>query len=125
MLKPERGVCTLRLELHSSDDPPYTAYSTVDCGASLFFSRGQPASQAQINDMKTKMSPASAILSGAADNGSIQLHLQQAVADAPDKCGVTSLKLTPFGAGTMAASWEEGPDASCQGGKVLMHRVPQ
>jgi hypothetical protein len=127
MLRPNHGVCSLRLELRKNQDKPgtYTGYSTMACGSSLPFLSGRVTPQTLKESMKNQMTPASAILSGGADGESIALQLEQTASDAPDGCGIASLKLTPFGDDNMAAAWEEGPAKSCAGGKVIMHRVPR
>jgi hypothetical protein len=123
----QTGLCSLRLELRKNQDKPgiYTGYSTMACGSSLPFMSGRVTPQTLKESMKNQMTPASAILSGGADGESIALQLEQTASDAPDGCGITSLKLTPFGDDNMAAAWEEGPAKSCAGGKVIMHRVPR
>jgi hypothetical protein len=114
-----RGLCTLRIEIRPTDPTHFAGYSTLTCEnlAPLMTpqERGNIAA-AVLN----QMNPASAILSGTVEKGSIRFHVDKTIGTNGNGCAATNFTLTPFGATQLAAEWQE---ATCQGGSVVLQRA--
>ena len=113
-----RGICTLRIELHENPPEHFTGYSSLACAnfAPLMSEQDRNPAAATLN----RMSPASAVLSGAMENGSIRFHVDKTIGTNSNGCAATSFALTPFGANQLAAEWQEG---TCQGGNIILQKA--
>jgi len=100
-----RGPCSLKFELRQRELGQYAGFSTLTCGIQP--KSGQPDSE-------------TAILSGAAENGSFRFRVEKVVAPDAKGCAPSSFTLTPFGVTQLAAEWKE---PTCSGGHVLMTRT--
>jgi hypothetical protein len=113
-----RGICTLRIELHENPPEHFTGYSSLACAnfAPLMSEQDRNPKSATLN----RMSPASAVLSGAMENSSIRFHVDKTIGTNSNGCAATSFTLTPFGANQLAAEWQE---ATCQGGNIILQKA--
>jgi hypothetical protein len=75
--------------------------------------------------MPKGLNPSSAILEGNAENGSVHFHVTQTigVAESLSKCAMTSATVAPFPPTQLAFDFKEDPP--CNGGQLLLRRVPQ
>ena len=116
-----RGICGLKFELRQASADAFLGYSTFTCGtvAPLMSAkdRANPKSA-----LMSQMNPDAAILTGAPKDGVIQFHVDKTFGRDINGCAVTSFTLTPFGANQLAAEWKAG---ECQGGHMMLRRMPQ
>lgn len=116
-----RGICNLRFELKEKQDEPghFSGFSSMTCVAAkpLMRQKGIDRRAFALN----RMDPEGAILSGKAENGSIQLHTDKTVGTDSNGCAPTSFTVTPFGSNQLAAEWREG--TSCSGGNMILGKA--
>jgi hypothetical protein len=67
-----------------------------------------------------RMSPATAVLSGLMDSGSIHCHVDKTIGTNSNGCAPATFTLTPFGTNQLAAQWDE---ATCSGGHMILWKV--
>jgi hypothetical protein len=113
-----RGICNLRFELKESEPGHFSGYSTISVVNPEIFMNPKDRDVNPIAGFLKKANPASAILAGTVENGSIHFHVDKTIGD-NNGCLLTSVTLTPFGTGQIAAEWQEG---SCQGGNMLLQK---
>lgn len=123
-IRPNLGICRLRLELRMSQDKPgaYAAYSTMACGPAPPIVATTQAQRSLVAGMVNEMRPVSAVATGSVVNGALEFQVGRNIGAAPDGCKPTAFTVSPFGASQIAAEWEEG---SCQGGQMIMQRTQQ
>jgi hypothetical protein len=104
----DRGSCKLRLELGVKplELNAFTGDSTLSCAPNLGMMRGTPVGNHQLMSALNAR-PVSGIFSGQAQEGSIDLKLDQLVGDAPNGCHPTAFSITPFGQNNIAAKWQQ------------------
>jgi hypothetical protein len=104
-LLPERGMCTLGIDLEEKDRQ-FSAYSSLMCFPLAFAQR--------------KLNQNLAVLTGTAEKLSVNFHVLKTMGGTPRACTLTSLALTPFGPGVLAAEWQDAP---CKGGEILLRKA--
>ncbi len=114
-----RGTCTLRLEL--ADKPGesnhFTGFSSMVCNnAGPLVGRGAMSRKALALN---RMDPEAAILSGTLEKISVELKTEKTVGADSNGCSTSSLSLTPFGKGQLAAEFKE---STCQGGHMILRK---
>jgi hypothetical protein len=126
---PDRGSCTLKLELRPNDTQnSVKAYSSLACGHTVIdeIARGHKMTSAEMtkNFMKAA-NPTSAILSGSIANGTIQLQAEQnfGVNAVSDGCDMASMTLTPFATNQVIADFKESQQGRCQGGQIVLTKI--
>ena len=126
---PDRGSCTLRLELRPSDTQnSVKAYSSLACGHTVIdeMAKGHKMTSAEMtkNFMKAA-NPTSAILSGSIANGTIQLQAEQnfGVNAVSDGCDMASITITPFATNQVIADFKESQQGRCQGGQIVLTKI--
>jgi hypothetical protein len=126
---PDRGSCTLKLELRPNDTQnPVKAYSSLACGHTVIdeIAKGHKMTSAEMtkNFMKAA-NPTSAILSGSIANGTIQLQAEQnfGVNAVSDGCEMASMTLTPFATNQVIADFKESQQGRCQGGQIVLTKI--
>jgi hypothetical protein len=129
---PDRGQCRMGLELQivPGNEGHYSADTRLTCRptlpAMIKIIGHPPGNTWELQDAMTKaMNLTSAILTGAAENGSIRFHVDQniGVAQVPGACDMTSLTVTPFGATRIAIAYEETNVGHCHGGQIVADKV--
>ncbi len=100
--------CDIRIEMTENPTAHYTGYSSFACHGT-----GRAA---------TPVEPESAILTGNFEKGAIHFHVDKTIGTDPNGCAVTSLTVTQFGVGQLAAEWEKG---TCTGGHVILAKAPR
>ena len=115
-LVPNRGNCTIQLELTSNPTPPdqYSGYVTLRCIPA--FVPGFGKSMKQVTHTMNEYTPVSSELEGSLQAKSVQLHLSKSIGTL---CPVTALTLTPFGTTRLAVEWED----SCGDGQLIMRKI--
>jgi len=121
-VQPNRGICTLRVEIRMSNAVPdgYAGYSTMRCNPSFFTidkDRRLPNSETLL---AAQVEPVSAILSGMGANDAIQFHVDRNIGQYADGCKPTSFTISPFGLQQIAAQWQEG---NCRSGDMILRRA--
>jgi len=113
-LLPKYGNCNLRLELRRTIEPgKFSGYPVLACmPLALATSR---------NGMLAQFSPASAVLSGSAENGVVGFSVDKMISKGQGACAFTSFTVTPFGTDQIAVEWTE--EESCPGGQMLLRRT--
>jgi hypothetical protein len=114
-----RGTCTLHLEL--TDKPGesnhFTGFSSMVCNnAGPLVGRGAMSRKALALN---RMDPEAAILSGTLEKTSVELTAEKTVGADSNGCSTSSLSLTPFGKGQLAAEFKE---STCQGGHMILKK---
>jgi hypothetical protein len=114
---PGRGICTLSIELYENEPARFSAFSNLGCSnyAPLMPAQERNPAAAVLN----RLSPATAVLSGRMENGSIRFHVDKTLAANSNGCFATAFTLTPFGTNQLAAEWQE---AGCQGGHMILQK---
>jgi hypothetical protein len=115
-----RGICDLKFELKEKPDEPghFSGFSTMTCnGAGPMMPGKRVNARTRVLDA---MDPEAAILTGTAEPGSIEFHVDKTVGTDSNGCAPTSFSVTPFGNNQLAAEWREG---SCGGGRVILHKA--
>jgi hypothetical protein len=114
-----RGICTLSLELHEDEPGQFSGFSSLACAnfAPLMPPQDQADKAAAVLN---RMNPASAILSGAMENGSIHFKVDRTIDASGNGCAATSFTVTPFGTNQLAAEWQE---EGCSGGHVILQKA--
>jgi hypothetical protein len=122
---PGQDMCSLRLELRKSPTDPgrFAGFPILACRPVMTpFTRPSPA-QLQ-NTLSAWMTPMTAVLSGAPQNGVIQFTVDKAIGKTPSGCAMTSFTVTPFGSDMISAEWQEGQcPAGDQRGQILLRRM--
>ncbi len=115
---PGRGICMLSIELHENEAAHFSGFSSLGCSnyAPLMSPEARNPAAAILN----RLSPATAVLSGTMENGSIHFRVDKTIGASRNGCAATSFTLTPFGTNQLAAEWQEG---TCQGGHVILQKV--
>jgi hypothetical protein len=125
----DRGSCKLRLELGVKplEANAFTGDSTLSCAPNLGMMRGLPTGNHQLMSALNAMKPVSGIFSGQAQEGSIDLKLDQLIGDSPNGCHPTEFSITPFGQNNIAAKWQQNdrPEKKCEQGDMIMRRAPR
>jgi hypothetical protein len=122
---PDRGACSIHVEINpvSGKEGQYSADTSLSCAAP-FQALGANAPKTPADAMAQvaeRMTPTSAILSGAVSNGSIVFHVDQniGVNQTPTGCDMTALTVTPFGATRVVITWKETDQGICHGGQLV------
>ena len=112
---PNRGMCTLKLEMRRSLEPgQVSGFPLLVC---MPVTRsGNP------NQLFAQMTPAAAVLTGTAQDGGLDFHVDRIISKGASNCELTSLTVTPFGSDQLAAEWKE---TACDGGQILLSRLRQ
>ena len=123
---PERGVCTLKLEVREKQlAGPLVGYSSLLCiNIGPLMSRPQPGYGAAAMAALGRYNPVSSILGSPSwENGSMKFHVDKniGVNRATGACALTSLTITPFGSGQVSGEWLDG----CGGGELLLRKAGQ
>jgi hypothetical protein len=115
------GMCNMKLELRRKDGDAahFAAFPVLACMPAAT-RLAPPASQAAQQEVWAALTPASAVLTGAPANGSLQFTVDKVVGKTLAGCEITGLTVTPFGRDMIAVQWQEG---TCQGGQVLLRRM--
>jgi hypothetical protein len=113
--------CKGNLELGANPTKPdeFTGYITLVCYAPFSHKEVSPLTN-PVLAIGTESTPASAILSGKAVNGVIQLHADKTVETLADGCPITGISISPFGDKQIAVDWQEG---KCEGGQLIFQRT--
>lgn len=114
-----RGTCTLHLEL--TDKPGesnhFTGFSSMVCNnAGPLVGKGAMSRKALALN---RMDPEASILSGTLEKTSVELTADKTVGADSNGCSTSSLSLTPFGKGRLAAEFKE---STCQGGHMILRK---
>lgn len=124
-VSPQSGssFCTMKFELRRKSDAPdkYAGFPELLCMpasaiAGGIFRGGRSPAMGQ-------MSPASAILTGTAANGSITFTVDKTIGTSAEGCSLTSFTVTPFRADQIAAEWNEGNCEKPQHGQMMLRRI--
>jgi hypothetical protein len=100
-----RGNCGLRFEMRQAQQAGhFSGFFTLTC---------------QLRSAAPPI-PATAILSGAAEKGSFQFHVDKVVGPDASGCAPSAFTLTPFGSSQLAAEWQE---TTCGGGHLMLQRT--
>lgn len=115
----DRGTCQLGLEIAPKPGlaDHYIGYSSLTC-VGLMETHGKIGLTTFKETLRDKFSPSSTILAGEAKDGSVVYRVDKAIESAADKCPLTGMTLTPFGAGVVKAVWTD----SCGGGEIALTR---
>jgi hypothetical protein len=112
---PNRGMCTLKLELRKNLEQ-ISGFPVLVC-----MPMTQPAMRpGNPNAFLTQMTPEAAVLSGAFTNGAIDFRVERIIGKGPNGCELTAFTVTPFGTDQIAADWKE---SNCAGGQILLNRL--
>jgi len=114
-----RGACDIKLEVRPTPENQFSGFVTVGCMSFMQPKKIAPGVLSQLG----KETPVSAVLSGGWDAtaGSLKLLATKNIGfDQSGKgCAMTSLTVTPFGKGQVAAEWQ---DPACSGGQMILAR---
>jgi len=114
-----RGACDIKLEVRPTPENQFSGFVTVGCLSFMQPKKIAPGVLSQLG----KETPVSAVLSGGWDAtaGSLKLLATKNIGfDQSGKgCAMTSLTVTPFGKGQVAAEWQ---DPACSGGQMILAR---
>jgi hypothetical protein len=115
-----KGFCDLRVELRDKQatSGQFTGYWSLAC-------RGyRPLVNADRSKLGAgwinRTNPEAAIFAGTFKDGTMQFALDKVMATDAEGCAPTFLAINPFGAGQLAAEWQEG---TCPGGHMMLHKV--
>jgi energy-converting hydrogenase Eha subunit F len=129
----KRGTCSFKLDVRDSHDKdnPFAGFSSLSCAPTMLEMLHKSTSHKQtpagmVDDMMKQTNPTTAILEGSLVNGSVQFQAQKnfGVTEISNGCAMNSLTLIPF-AEQMEADWKESQQGICQGGQMLLKRVPR
>jgi hypothetical protein len=112
------GFCAMRFELRDNDDAPgtFAGFTSLNCLPIA-------PKEGRINVplmMLSKISPASAILTGNVTDGTLRLHVTKAIGKDANGCAMTALTATPFGANQLAVEWQSG---ACPSGQAMLQKA--
>ena len=112
------GFCAMRFELRDNHDAAgsFAGFTSLNCLPIA-------PKEGRINVplmMLSKISPASAILTGTAADGMLRLHVTKAIGKDANGCAMTSLIATPFGAAQLAVEWQSG---TCPTGQAMLQKA--
>ncbi len=111
--------CKANLELKPNQDKPaeFSGFVTIVCYRPFTQKGATPLISDPVAALGTMATPASAILSGPAVNGSIRMKADKSIETLPDGCPITGLSVVPFATNQIEIDWEEG---TCPGGQLIM-----
>jgi hypothetical protein len=119
---PNRGLCTLTLELRQGETPgSFSGFSTLGCMGNVpTGSAKDPMALAEA--VRRGIDPTSASFSGTAEGGGIALRATDniGVSQALQGCDMASMTLKPFGDNRISVRWRETGQAVCAGGEMLL-----
>lgn len=121
-LPPSRGLCTFEVELKPADDPAVIAgYSTLACAPNAAQLTDGKLDPTRMMAVQAGLNPVSAILSGKTEGKSITFTVDKVIGAeiATANCPPSSLVLTPFATGQIAAEFKD----SCGGGQMILQRM--
>ena len=112
------GFCAVRFELRDNHDTAasFAGFTSLNCLPIA-------PKEGRINVplmMLSKISPASAILTGTVADGTLRLHVTKAIGKDANGCAMTSLIATPFGAAQLAVEWQSG---TCPTGQAMLQKA--
>jgi outer membrane protein len=121
--QPGLGMCNLRLELRRPDPAHFAGFPMLAC-MPIMSPFSKPSAAQTKSAVMSAMSPMSALLTGAAQGGSIQFSVDKVMGKTPSGCVLTSFTVTPFGNDLISAEWKEGAClAGEQRGQILLKRM--
>jgi hypothetical protein len=123
----DKTSCKLRLELGVTPPDTFTGDSTLSCAPNLGMMTHLPVGNKLLMNELQAMKPVSGIFSGQAENGTINLKLEQLIGDGPTGCHPTEFAITPFGQNNIAAKWQQNdtPEKKCEPGDMIMRKAPR
>jgi hypothetical protein len=114
--------CKIDLEVRAGENGTFMGYVTMVCFEPPHVIPGKPAyKQNPILEAARQMTPASAIMTGAAKNGDLVFAVDKSIGTLGDGFPVTgTFTVSTFGTGKVLVQWQEG---TCGGGQLLLQHV--
>jgi len=122
---PDMDRCNLKLEIRLSDDLPkkLKGYASKSCVPLQGLQHRGPVVKGLVRNMIEQSTPASVIMTGTPQEGGISFAVDQAIGTEINGCSLSTLSITDFGLGQVAAQWQETKqEGTCQPGKMMLRK---
>jgi hypothetical protein len=115
-----RGLCTLELEIRGQrEDGRVAGFSSLTC---LPLTRAQAQQMGNAAALFSRLTPTSAILSGAWEKGALRFSVEKNIGGGAKGtgCAMHSFTATPFGTSALSTEWI---DAACGNGQLMVKKI--
>jgi hypothetical protein len=124
-ITPDMNRCSLKLEIRLSDELPkeLKGYASKSCVPLQGLVHRGPVTNGIVRNMIDESAPASVIMTGTPQESGITFTTDQAIGTEINDCSLSTLSITDFGQGQVAAQWQETKQESpCPPGKMMLRK---
>jgi hypothetical protein len=124
-ITPDMNRCTLKLEIRLSDDmlKKLKGYVSKSCVPLQALEHRGPLTNGIVKNMLANAAPSTVIMTGTPEDTGIRFTTDQAIGTEMDGCSLSTLSITEFGQGQVAALWQETkPQGTCPAGKMMLKK---